>query len=240
MTSESPSLGVLEDILGHSFADPELLERALCHRSWAKDHPDGSVGHDNERLEFLGDAILDLVISEKLYRSSSSAEGRLTRARATLVRRETLARHARSLGLGSFLRLGKGERRSGGADKDSILADALESVIAALYLEGGLPLAAHFVLTLFADDLARRSNDGDLHAPRDPRTRLQEALQAAGRGTPRYRLTASSGPDHQPTWIMEVLAEGHVLAEGQGSSKQDAASNAAAAALGKLDGEASG
>jgi len=148
-----------------------------------------------------------------------------------LVRRETLARHARSLKLGNYLRLGKGERASGGEDKDSILADALESVIAAIYLDAGLSSAANFVGTLFADDLARRAQDGDLHAPRDPRTELQEALQAARRGTPSYRLASSSGPDHMPTWTMEVVAGGTILAEGQGSSKQDAARQAAARAL---------
>jgi len=232
---DSPSLTALEETLGHSFSDLLLLERALSHRSWAKDQAAGPVRQDNERLEFLGDAVLDLVISEKLYRTSHSAEGRLTRARAMLVRRETLAKHARSLGLGSFLRLGRGELSSGGAEKDSILADALESVIAAIYLDGGLAPAADFVGALFADDLARRAQDGDLHAPRDPRTELQEALQAAGRGTPSYRLMSSSGPDHMPTWTMEVLASGNTLAEGQGSSKQEAARQAATEALAKLE-----
>ena len=160
MVDSSP-LTALETMLGHSFSDRLLLERALSHRSWAMDQAVGPVRQDNERLEFLGDAVLDLVISEKLYLTSSSAEGRLTRARAMLVRRETLARHARSLKLGSFLRLGRGELNSGGADKDSILADALESVIAAIYLDGGLAPAADFVGTLFADDLARRAQDGD-------------------------------------------------------------------------------
>ena len=230
MMDPSP-LTSLEKSLGHSFSDLSLLARALSHRSWAKDQTGGPKREDNERLEFLGDAVLDLVISEELYRSSASSEGRLTRARAMLVRRETLARHARSLKLGNYLRLGKGERASGGEDKDSILADALESVIAAIYLDAGLSSAANFVGTLFADDLARRAQDGDLHAPRDPRTELQEALQAARRGTPSYRLASSSGPDHMPTWTMEVVAGGTILAEGQGSSKQDAARQAAARAL---------
>ena len=188
--AEALRLAPLEEKLGHSFSDVNLLKRALSHRSWAKDLTGGPRREDNERLEFLGDAVLDLVISEELYRSSPSSEGRLTRARAMLVRRETLAKHARSLGLGTYIRLGKGELASGGENKDSILADALESVIAAIYLDAGLATAAEFVGILFADDLARRAQDGDLHAPRDPRTQLQEALQAAGRGTPSYRLAS--------------------------------------------------
>ena len=138
---ESLQLAPLEEKLGHSFRDLSLLERALSHRSWAKDRANGPKRVDNERLEFLGDAVLDLVISEALYRSSASSEGRLTRARAMLVRRETLAKHARSLDLGKYLRLGKGEQASGGANKDSILADALESIIAAIYLDAGLSLS---------------------------------------------------------------------------------------------------
>ena len=232
--ADSPPLKELELVLGHSFSDRLLLERAVSHSSWAQDQAGGPQRQDNERLEFLGDAVLDLVISEKLYLTSSSTEGRLTRARAMLVRKETLAKHARQLGLGSYLRLGRGEMSSGGADKDSILADALESVIAAIYLDGGLAPAANFVGSLFGDDLSRRSQDGDLHAPRDPRTELQEALQAAGRGTPSYRLKSLSGPDHMPTWIMEVLAAGEALAEGQGSSKQEASRRAASAALQEL------
>ncbi|MBJ94309.1 MAG: ribonuclease III [Rickettsiales bacterium] len=240
MAAERPALDELEFVVGHVFADRALLERALTHRSWVSDGDGRNRGEDNERLEFLGDAVLDLVISEQLYRASDSAEGRLTRARAMLVRRESLARHARALGLGGFLLLGRGEERSGGADKDSILADALESLIAALYLDAGFTVARDFVTRLFAQDLARRGQDGELHAPRDSRTELQEVLQGAGRGTPEYRLKDSSGPDHMPVWVMEVVVAGQVLAVGQGSTKQGAARAAALSALQKLSGSGDG
>ncbi len=234
--ADPPSITRLQELLGHSFSDPTLLECSLCHRSWTKDQSDGAEHPDNERLEFLGDAVLGLVITEKLYRSSASDEGRLTRARASLVRRETLARHARSLGLGEFVRLGRGEQASGGADKDSILADVLEAVIGAIYLDGGLPAASDFIGKLFVDDLERRAKDGELHAPQDPRTELQEALQAEARGTPEYELASSSGPDHAPTWIMEVRLGTELLGTGEGSSKQDAARSAARQALAGLSG----
>jgi len=230
--AETPPLSALEDSIGRRFVDRSLLERALCHRSWAKDAgSDDEPRSDNERLEFLGDAVLGLVITERLYRSSSSAEGRLTRARALLVRRETLARHSRALGLGAFVRLGRGERGSGGDDKDSILADVLEAVIGATYLDGGFEAAAEFVLRLFEEDLSRRAEDGELLAPRDPRTALQEALQAAGRGTPSYRLASSSGPDHMPTWTIDAMLGDELLGTGEGSSKQEASKRAASAAL---------
>jgi len=230
--AETPAISALEDSIGYRFLDRSLLERALCHRSWAKDAGgDEQPRPDNERLEFLGDAVLGLVITERLYRSSSSAEGRLTRARALLVRRETLARHSRALGLADFVRLGRGERASGGADKGSILADVLEAVIGATYLDGGLEAAAGFVLRLFEEDLSRRAADGELLAPRDPRTTLQEALQATGRGTPSYRLAASSGPDHMPTWTIDAMLGEELLGTGEGNSKQEASRRAAQDAL---------
>jgi len=235
--ADTPPLVALEELIGHRFSDTMLLECALRHRSWVKDGNHPVNLEDNERLEFLGDAVLGMVVTERLYRLSRSAEGRLTRARALLVRRETLARHARSLGLGDFVRLGRGERSSGGANKDSILADVLEAVIGATYLDGGLEAAGEFVGRLFAEDLSRRAQDGDLLAPRDARTELQESLQAAGRGTPSYRLAASSGPDHAPTWTMEVVLDDELLGTGEGSSKQDAARCAAARALEALGAE---
>ncbi len=225
----------LQTALGHPFARPELLDRALVHRSWA--HDQNPPRPDNERLEFLGDAVLGLVVAEYFVRAFPDVEeGRLTRARVALVRAETLARHARRLGLGAHLRLGRGEVEQGGRDKDSILADGLEAVIGAVYQDAGLEGARRFVLRTMGEDLARRDADGGPHSPRNPRTALQEVLQERRRGTPRYEVVQRTGPDHAPQFIAAVRVGEEVLARGEGGSKRDAYEAAALEALRGLDG----
>lgn len=223
----------LEERIGYRFADVTLLERALVHRSWAHDHTPPVP--DNERLEFLGDAVLGLIVAEQLFETSGEDEGRLTRARAGIVRKETLAEHARTLGLGTWLRLGRGEEGSGGRTKDSILADAFEALIGALYRDGGVDAARAFITETMQDALHARDQDGGIHSPRDARTMLQESLQREGKGTPRYNIVSSDGPPHAPTWTLEVSIAGETVGRGQGRSKQEAAREAARQALQALD-----
>ncbi len=226
------AIASLQQRLQHEFDDLDLLERALIHRSWA--HDQSPPGPDNERLEFLGDAVMALVVAEALFETFEDDSGRLTRARARLVRRDALAARARELELGRWLRLGRGELNSGGADKDSILADAFEALVGALYLDGGMEAARRFLLDTFADRLDQRDVDGGLHSPRDARNRLQDLLQRQGRGIPRYRVVRSEGPPHEPSWTVEVGLGGPALGRGTGRSKQEAGMRAAAEALQEL------
>jgi ribonuclease-3 len=226
---DRPPLGTLEQRLGYPFSNRSLLEEAVAHRSWSQDHEPPIP--DNERLEFLGDAVLGLVVADRLFRTFPDPEGRLTQARSAAIRKENLARHARRIELGTWIRLGRGEAACGGHDKDSILANALEAIIGAVYLDGGLDAADSLIATLLEDDLDRRARDGGLASSQDPRTQLQEILQADGSGTPTYRLAATEGPDHRPRFTMEVTAGGEVLGRGTGGTKQEAAREAARQAL---------
>ncbi len=228
----------LEQRIGYRFEDPSLLDRALAHRSWAHDHHPPVP--DNERLEFLGDAVLGLVVAERLFEEFAVDEGRLTRARAGIVRRETLAAHARAIRLGEVIKLGRGEETSGGRDKDSILADCFEALLGAIYRDGGFEEAQRFIGRTFADILGQRGQDGSIHSPRDARTTLQELLQRQGQGTPRYRIVSSEGPPHDPTWTLEVLVGGEAMGTGTGRSKQEAAREAANVALDVLNGNGQG
>ena len=216
------SLERLARVLGHAFSDPALLEQALTHRS---------AGANNyERLEFLGDSVLELVISEILYdRFPEASEGQLTRARASVVREPTLARVARSLDLGAFLRLGGGELKSGGFDRDSILADAVESMIGAIYLDAGYRGARRFIEQLFADDL-ENVNPGQVR--KDAKTRLQEYQQSRGAGLPEYHVEAVTGASHQQHFVVHCRLPGNErVFHGEGGSKRKAEQAAAAAAL---------
>lgn len=213
--------------LGITDTDPELIVRALTHRSWSSEH--GGAAH-SERLEFLGDAVLDLAVTAALHAQDPVAdEGVLSRRRAELVREQTLADVARSVGLGPALRLGRGEAASGGADKDSLLADALEAVVGAVFVADGYGVAAALVERLLGDRLV-----GDLDGagarpdvgPVDPKTALQERLAALRQPPPEYR-TVQEGPDHAPRFRAEVLVDGTVVGTGEGGSKK-AASQAAA------------
>lgn len=231
--SPRPPLTELSSRTGHDFADPGLLELALAHRSWAHDHSPSLP--DNERLEFLGDAVLGLLIAEFFVQAFPDVdEGRLTRARAMVVRSDSLSRYARALDLGAFLHLGRGEVDTGGREKDSILADAFEAIIGAIYQDAGLEAARAFLQRTMAADLARRDPDGGPWSPRNPRTELQERLQRDRRGTPSYRVIGRSGPDHAPAWEVEVRVGESVLGQGAGGSKQAAYERAAADALAAL------
>jgi ribonuclease-3 len=207
--------------------DPELLGsavliEALTHRS--------AGTPNNERLEYLGDSVLELVVSEHLYAQLGDAdEGALTRVRAALVKKESLAAIARELELGVLIRLGPGERKSGGHRRDSILADALEAVIGACYLEGGLQAARRLIARLYGERWLELPNS---EALKDPKTRLQEHLQARGLPPPRYELVDVSGQDHSQRFVVRCEIEARGLgSEGEGSSRRKAEQAAAAVAL---------
>ncbi len=227
-TCRDSDLNALHDRLGYRFQDPRLLKQALTHRSV------GSV--NNERLEFLGDAILNLVIAEALYRRFPHIdEGRLSRLRANLVKGETLAAAARRIELGESLLLGPGELKSGGFRRDSILAGALEAVIGAVYLDGGLEAARTLIHRLLAEELERVSPEGPI---KDAKTRLQEYLQGRRLPLPTYSVTAVEGHAHDQ--VFEVSCRVSVLEEavvGRGSSRRRAEQQAAQCALQRLQEE---
>ena len=204
--------------------DPALLERALTHRSYA--YENGGLP-TNERLEFLGDSVLGLVVTDTLYRSHPDLpEGQLAKLRAAVVNMRALAEVGRSLGLGELIRLGRGEETTGGRNKSSILADTLEAVLGAVYLTGDLELAATVVHQLF-DPLIEEA--ATLGAGLDWKTSLQELTATANLGVPEYSV-AESGPDHQKTFTATVLVAGTSYGQGTGRSKKEAEQEAAAAA----------
>ena len=222
-------IALLEQRLGHSFADPRLLRRALTHSSASADN--------YERLEFLGDAALGLVIGRLLFKAMPDAtEQRLTLMRAHVVSAAALVEVARTLELGRFLVLGVGERRSGGAERSSILADALEAVLGAVLCDGGLNAATKCVRCLFANRLAT-AQGADL---KDPKTRLQEHLQRIGLALPRYEIAAAGGLDHAPVYAVDCVVEAlGVCAKGVAGSRREAEKRAAAQALAELEKAAS-
>jgi ribonuclease III len=225
-------LETLEASLGHVFADRSLLERALIHRSYA--HERGEPGIHSESLEFLGDAVLSLGVSRMLYERFGGEEvGELARARAFLVSEANLARKARALELGSHLRLGRGEERGGGRDKDSLLADAYEAVLAAIYLDGGLEVAIAVVSRQFKAQMSRLKPGG--RTAQDFKTDLQEALQGAGLPIPVYEVAGESGPDHRKSFSVQLRIAGRIVAQGTGSSKKAAEQRAAREALRGID-----
>ncbi len=216
----------LQKKLGYRFSDPELLDAALTHRS---------VGaRNNERLEFLGDSILNFVVAAQLYHLRSHYnEGQLTRLRANLVRGETLAEIARDLELGALLKLGSGELKSGGFKRSSILADAFEAVIGAIYLEGGFVSAEKAILHLYAN---RFSNLPDSEPVKDPKTNLQELLQGRGLGLPDYQLIKSYGEAHAKTFVVACeITSLELKVQSQGTSRRKAEQAAAASLLAQLE-----
>ena len=220
-----PRIDALQQRLGHVFSQPRLLTRALTHRSGSADH--------NERLEFLGDAVLNLAISGLLYeRFSGSDEGDLTRVRAHLVREESLHRAALQLGLPDVMRLSEGEARGGGAQRPSILADAVEALLGALYLDGGLPAATRLVRALFGELIT--STEADSWS-KDAKTELQEWLQARRLAVPTYRILATRGQAHAQTFDVECAVPTLALAEqGEGRSRRSAEQEAARRMLVRL------
>ena len=219
----------LESALGLKFRDPELLQQALVHRSLLNEQG-GQPEDSYERLEYLGDAVLELTVSTELFRRFPLLnEGDLTKLRSALVRRESLAKVARRLSLGDFLLLGKGEENTGGRQRDSILAAAFEAVVAAVYLDQGYDQASRFVAQSLDPELEQISQQGT--PPDNPKSGLQERVQAIGCSTPKYRLASSEGPDHRPLFTVEVLVDGEVAGTGQGGKRSDAEQSAARDAL---------
>ncbi len=211
----------LEAALGHTFTKPERLEQALTHSSAVGDRV-----QSNERLEFLGDRVLGLVVAEMLYqRFRVEEEGDLGYRFTALVRREALARVARELDLGNHIVMSDGERETGGGEKEGVLANACEAVIAAIYLDGGFQPAEAFVKRYWAELVIETPEP-----QKDPKTALQEWAQAAGRPLPAYNVVGRDGPDHAPTFTVEVTLSGEKSAQGTGNAKR-AAEQAAALAL---------
>jgi ribonuclease-3 len=224
----------LEQKLGFAFDDRSLLQRALTHRSYLNEHPEFPL-EDNERLEFLGDAVLDFLIGEYLYhRFPEMAEGLLTNLRSALVRRETLARFAQRLELNRHLLMGHGEEQSGGRDRPATLCAAFEALVGAAYLDQGLDAVRQTIDPLVGPEVAR-TLEGNLY--RDPKSLLQELAQGRKQHTPRYATVAESGPDHAKEFTVQVTIGGAPYGEGTGPSKQHAAQSAAQAALDKLEAE---
>jgi ribonuclease-3 len=228
--------GELERRIGYTFRDPHLLRNALLHRSYVNENPHLHLT-DNERLEFLGDAALDLAISHMLIeRFPHYDEGKLSRLRAGIVNEKQLALVAEELDLGAALHLGKGEELSGGRHKPSLLANAYEAVLASVYLDGGLGTLMSMVESHFARFF---SEEEDLpHAlGKDYKTRLQEVLQSREKTVPHYRLEAEEGPDHDKRFRVSVWLKDQLLALGSGPTKKSAQQKAAGRALRLLEGE---
>ena len=214
----------LEDALGYTFNSQELLLTAMTHRSYRNEH--ATTDADNERLEFLGDSALGMIIADLLFAARPEAsEGELTRLRAELVCEAGLCSVAGELDIGEALRLGKGEERSGGREKARLLCSAFEALVGALLLDAGFIETREIVRRLF------QSRVEDVSAERDSKSRLQELMQRTKSVTPRYQLLETSGPDHARTFHVAVVADGDVLARGTGRSKARAEQNAATSAL---------
>ena len=225
--------GPFQKRLGYTFKKPELLELALTHPSVS--HELGEKMGNNQRLEFLGDAVLQLIISAELYkRFPTRDEGSLSKARARLVNREALAERAREIHLGKELSLSRGEDRNDGRNRPSALADAFEAVVGAIYLDGGFIKVKKFIHTQFANQFAEA--DSGRHKG-NPKGELQEILQGKSAVAPEYRLLETEGPDHDRSFICAVRHSGRELARGSGKSKKNAEMNAAAAAIDSLQGK---
>jgi ribonuclease-3 len=220
----------LQKRLGYSFRDPGLLRLALTHPSVA--HEQSAPIQTNQRLEFLGDAVLQLVLTRELYQKFPGfGEGPLTKARAQLVNRRSLADQARQLGLGGHLILSRGEENSGGRERLSALADTFEALLGAIFLDGGFEAAREFILGQFVTSFGELS---DIPTLINPKGELQEFLQASSSEAPRYHIVSATGPDHDRIFECTVHHGGAELARGQGKSKKAAESEAALAALAKL------
>ena len=219
----------LERRLGYRFADLDLLDRALTHASRANEDLSPGAG-DNEPLEFLGDSVLGLVVTDLLHRRDpEGAEGPKSRQRARMVSAPSLARRAADLGLPGLLLLGRGEEKTGGRQKSTLWANAYEALIAALYLDGGFTVAHRFVRDEFAAEM-----EGEDPDPEDAKSTLQEILQGRGRSRPEYRVAAEAGPSHRRSFRVECRLDDGLVTEGEGTSKKVAQQEAAQRALERL------
>jgi ribonuclease-3 len=225
-------LDYFEEALGVSFGDRDLLRTALVHSSFLNENP-GESSDSNERLEFLGDGLIGLVVAQELYlRYPDRAEGELTSMRSALVRGDTLARVGSTLDLGRFLVMGKGEERNGGRDRASTLAAAFEALVGALFLDQGYEPARSFVLEALAQEISRVDRAA---VPTSSKSLLQELLQGQGLEPPAYRITDITRDDHARTFTAEAVSEGKVVGRGTGTRKALAEQEAAAHALRSLD-----
>lgn len=228
MNTEPPQ--ALAQRLGLDFRNPSLLNRALTHRSYINEHPEAI--EDNERLEFLGDAVLDFLVGAWLYnRFPEMAEGELTRLRSALVRTEQLAEFSYQIGLGNAMRLGRGEAESGGRQRMALLCATFEALVGALYLDAGIQPVGVFVEPFLESVADQILASGKIQ---DPKSQLQEWVQSQGHATPTYRTISARGPDHDKVFEVEVLVNGHICGHGSGHSKQAAAKAAARDALAML------
>ena len=221
----------LQARIGYRFRDRGMLEHALTHKSRAAEDASGGVA-DNESLEFLGDAVLGLVVADVLFRQYPTYdEGQKSKVKAAVVSTQSLARHAEQIRLGDHLILGRGEEKTGGRFKQALLADAYEALIAAIYLDGGLDAAERFLRR----ELKAAIDQGSAQTfARDYKSALQERLQALGRGLPEYRIAGEAGPDHRKLFSIEVVVHGEVLGTATGKAKKEAEQEAARLALEKL------
>ena len=215
----------LEEKIHYTFKNRMLITTALTHSSYKNEQK--NVSHDNERLEFLGDAVLSIIVADYIFKHKKVAEGELTKIRASLVCETALAQFAGQISLGSFLLLGKGEEHNGGRERPSIVSDAFEAVIAAIYLDGGMEEASKFVLP-FIVDLVETATGADLH---DYKTQLQEIIQQNPEEKVVYRLISETGPDHDKEFVVHVLLNSNVIGKGSGKSKKGAEQSAAKEAL---------
>jgi ribonuclease-3 len=224
-----PPLSDIQQRIAYTFSNPELLERALTHKSYANEN---RVPYHNERMEFLGDAVLSLVVSEYLMKTCpDSTEGDLSRLRAAVVSEPALAAIAREIGLGSYILLGRGEEQTGGREKDSLLSNCLEALIASIYLDAGKDAAEAFVIRFFEDVIKKTCTS---RATLDYKTEFQELCQERLKQLPEYRIVSETGPDHQKQFEVEVWIKGQLSGRGIGRSKKEAEQRAAKEALEKL------
>jgi ribonuclease-3 len=227
----------LEEKLGHSFSNRDLLVRALTHKSWIYEHPGSHPTGDNEQLEFLGDSILGFLVSDALWRSYPElTEGHLSKLKAQLVSEANLLKVAHAIGVGQFLVLGRCEEMSGGRNKKTLLADAVEALIAAVYLDGGMDAARQFVQSAIVSNIELLEPSGE-PGYTDYKTALQELAQARKLPMPRYSIVHESGPEHAKTFTIEARIGNEFSGEAEGLSKKSAGQKAAKLLLGKLRAE---
>ena len=229
-----PDWKALEARLHLRFKNPVLLKQALVHTSYLNENPGIDVG-SNERLEFLGDAALGVVVAQQLYNEYPDVdEGKLTELRAHLVRRDTLARAAARFELGEYLQLGRGEDAAGGRRRPTNIARAYEALVGAIFLDGGIASVCAFVKRSLSEELQALRKKG---MPPDPKSRLQEVIQSRWQTTPSYKLLKTEGPDHARRFTVQVMVGGRALATGEGRSKQMAEKDAAQQALSEIEEE---